>query len=1184
MDNLATVHVPEKGKKKETGRHGSHGLVEEHLLVCSTGRTVDLGTTNALPKRPLGAALLGKKILLGNNLGKHRLVTDCYFVLHLLEFVTAGVLIWRLVLSLQEKMSEEKPSEMNAGKDEKEQTMEELEMAEEDTIETHIKESEMEGMEEPEGEELDGSKASMKQTSSEVFKGPRPKVTGMKGAIFRVRRTGIYIQFEHDKRKQMAILNPGLAYVNGSKLLLDVFRTDMEAQLLLPRGTQVTFDAVASARGVAAKHKVAPVANDKDSSGSGIYVSTAWEVTLMWVGQQPMANVSENFEKRINWVHSAIYTSSSDPPKMPEFKDDQPWFIKSLQLPTEAAGRGLPHPDNSEFVGDSGVVKALYRPTGGLVELDSSKKQVFFHRSRVFLNGVPLSPMGDLIDSLPVGTKVTVDCIDNTIDDKEGGQYFEDCQTSLVALLIYTGERPDVPEIIFEEAKNTTEKFVCIRITEFDEPGETGVEGGTAEVVLPGEYNHLVKKWLKTRLDTTDVESIKKVYFHRSRLFHLGMHLGKVDLRYLFSSNSPTLGTLFCRVKPAKLEGGKAGVTHEVTVGWKASHLATYLSMSSTFIFRPLPRESTLLFPSLQWVGQKRMINLKALAKENWDLRSYLDVVGGKAPTFDKLGEEKGKDFVFARVIDLMHIGNFKKMSTATNINPVISCGLILVETGKHAGLKAFFNRNDLSVFGFKLNKANLVGLLEENEPVWVRVELSDKKEHKYQIKVVEMYIGWPHQPDQTVESMLAADRHRFLLYLENKGLTIQKFLECLRKPNVDQVYIPFRKEEMKGTVVQLDRDANSKFGATGGFIKVDKGPQQGQLVFFLRHSVWMMSHNMSKGDLTHVFIEGQKVSFEAFPFPKDKLNKTTQCLAAGLDGDCTMKASIVWTTGYRPDGSKSVHRNPTLDSWLAKRGLKFEEVDKLAEGKMAAVPADLATRRKSNMLKGAQDKSSFEAEKKAAAALERSRAEKQEKPAVAAAETAKGKGPVSRHGHDAERLCDLALSVTGPSDLRLNTMIKNDSQAQMAFHMQKALEMAVNAYRKSRHEPWAQREKGFGSYDHGPPAMRQQQQQAWSPGIQQPQPQQMMMMMNQQAMAMGGGGDLTSPWGGVGSSGGGASVTPLRSWRPASGSTAEPFRSVGGGGGAGWIGQGKKRPFNGASPGGGGGPKNKRKFQGRTY
>ena len=64
----------------------------------------------------------------------------------------------------------------------------------------------------------------------------------------RSRRFGIYIQFEHEGRKQTAALNTGMAYVNGSRLMQDVMRTEMESHLLLPKGTKVTFDAVANAR------------------------------------------------------------------------------------------------------------------------------------------------------------------------------------------------------------------------------------------------------------------------------------------------------------------------------------------------------------------------------------------------------------------------------------------------------------------------------------------------------------------------------------------------------------------------------------------------------------------------------------------------------------------------------------------------------------------------------------------------------------------------------------------------------------------------------------------------------------------------------------------------------------------------------------------------------------------------
>ena len=390
-----------------------------------------------------------------------------------------------------------------------------------------------------------------------------------------------------------------------------------------------------------------------------------------------------------------------------------------------------------------------------------------------------LSATGDLINSLPVGTKVTVDYVDNAIPGKEDAHFFEDCPAKFVALLVYTGVRPEVPELIFEEANKATEKFYLARIVQFNSPGETGVEGGVAELVPPSQYNHLVKGLLKNRLATDGVEEMKKIRFHRSVLFHLGCHLGKADLRYLFSANCPTMGTLFCRVKAVK---GDKEVGHEMTVGWKASHLSTHLSMPSGFIFRAANVENTLLFPALQWAGQKRQMNLKALTREQWDLRNYMDVVEGRARTFDKVKEEAGENFDFARISDLL------LLNMGTNLS--VNCGIVTVESGEHAGQKAFFNRNNVSLFGFKLDKANLNGLLDQNEPVWVRLGPSDsKKEHQYKIRVLEMYLGWPHRPDQTVESMQTSETSKFLLYLDNKGLTVPKFLDLLRKPATEHVF-----------------------------------------------------------------------------------------------------------------------------------------------------------------------------------------------------------------------------------------------------------------------------------------------------------------------------------------------------------------------------------------------------------
>ena len=49
------------------------------------------------------------------------------------------------------------------------------------------------------------------------------------------------------------------------------------------------------------------------------------------------------------------------------------------------------------------------------------------------------------------------------------------------------------------------------------------------------------------------------------------------------------------------------------------------------------------------------------------------------------------------------------------------------------------------------------------------------------------------------------------------------------------------------------------------------------------------------------------------------------------------------------------------------------------------------------------------------------------------------------RHGSEAVRICDESLSVTGPTDPRISRIIQSDNNAQMAFHIHKALGYALD-------------------------------------------------------------------------------------------------------------------------------------------
>ena len=57
---------------------------------------------------------------------------------------------------------------------------------------------------------------------------------------------------------------------------------------------------------------------------------------------------------------------------------------------------------------------------------------------------------------------------------------------------------------------------------------------------------------------------------------------------------------------------------------------------------------------------------------------------------------------------------------------------------------------------------------------------------------------------------------------------------------------------------------------------------------------------------------------------------------------------------------------------------------------------------------------------------------------------------PVFRHGSEAARICDEALSVSGPTDPRIAKIVQSDQNAQMAYHIHKALGFALEVCRGS--------------------------------------------------------------------------------------------------------------------------------------
>jgi len=889
------------------------------------------------------------------------------------------------------------------------------------------------------------------------------------GTVFRAHRFGIYATFEHEGKSEIGVLFPGKSFANASNLLGDVVKTDQELALLFPAGMTVCMDMVSQVSRLVPESG-SSLGTRTDGGEKGEERKCGWVIMLLWLGgldKKPAKESLNNgtvfgeqetsFAERLKWISCQVMLEEIEQEK-PVTNDDS-WFITTIIMPKP--NTAMSHPDKATSIGLEGTVTAIHRPHGGVI--DCGATQVFFHRSRVYLEGVHLSVTLDLDQVLTPGMKVMVDYGPN---EREDGPIFEECPTANVALLVYLGQRPKISDLRhkpFPLAEDENSKYLVAKIIKFDQPGPTGVESGIAEILKPTDLNTLAftKNSFKRYVDVDS--PIKYVRFHREKMFHLGALQHKADLQYFFSSCAFGMNIFYCYAAP--IQGARNGIkvsfkdveiTHEVCLGWKGSVSFLHATGQGGLTLTPNTREDTLLYPRVF-----SFQSTKFLGREGMDIKTYEDIVEGHiAARWEYMnGFSSGEctsGAVCARLYDIF----------PPQGNSGVSSGVIYIESGEHADEKALFDRKDCSIFGWSLEKTDLQYVLDLNEPCFVKVErLPDSEDLEVKMKVVCMWIGWPmdHAKYTKPYEIPVEDRHRFLLFLEAHNLTIKDFLSVIKGEKVPRTFIPFRKDEMKGTVVQLDRGSKLRgiglkeqrmgrdAGAVSGVIKVDKGPLIGALVTFHRRNTWVLGYNMGKADLTNLFIEGQKVSLEAVSITADDRKKYP-----GLPYQYKHRATLVWTSKFRPrnDIDKTVPESVHVNNWLKKRGLSWEKFQQLVKGKLPIVPAEIATRHRTNMLRGGELEALMGPLD--GICMQNGGLSDMMQPRL---ETL----PVFRHGSEAARICDESLSVMGPTDQRISRIIQSDQNAQMAFHIHKALGYALDEYKKYTGRGATGNYSGFG-------------------------------------------------------------------------------------------------------------------------
>lgn len=868
------------------------------------------------------------------------------------------------------------------------------------------------------------------------------------GEIKKSKRVGIYVHFEDHRngRSQTACLYPGKSYVNGCKLLLDSCQSDTELDLLFPKGTWVCFDAISQPGHEGSNPVHGQGRNEPSHSEEGGIAALdvempshepsirrcEWLITMLWSGQNrpneanlqngyKFSKENEEFQQLVQYNLSDL--SSNINLKISALKTHgTSWFVKHLKsLKSNAI---LPHPKIcSNAQTSSGYIQSIHLPEGGIIRL-SNGYEVFFHRGRTYSDTEYCALHCDLADFLSVGQNVSVTFVSN-LDENGQEMYFTDIPVPWVALACFvnTSIQFDMPQILFEHLEKDQDKFFVAKIIRFDSPldcrKEGGVAGGVAELLSFDESSSLAFSKERFQRSIITQPQVKQVRFHRSRLIHLGMSLGKADLRYFFSPYAFAMNIFYCHIRRIPEPDQLNGIQHEVSIGWKNSISFMHSTAQDVINVPTAKPDDSLFLPRLSSFQTIKFLSLVGL-----DVASYEHLLNGAHPP-------RGWSYPnhsCGRVIKLM---------PASTQNASVSRGFIMAESGQFMGQSLAFKKCQLRIYGFQVGGADLRRLLDLNDEVFFQVK-SETIGNKVTPKITEVFIGCPSPTNGPLNSHreLNPEKFRqFLLFLDRRGLTMAEFFSIITEKNpIPLSFVPYPGEENRGTVIHLVRknsvshnqnQLNSSL-AVGGVIRVDKGPKVGQLVYFHNRNCWVLGYNLRLADLSHIFIVGQKVSLEV-----SESSHTFDDILPEVS--ISLFATIVWTSKFRPRcvPIKTVPRSSHVENWLGKRNLDWDGFQRLILGRLPPVSEHWIAGKPGNMLQAYKSDISFKMSNR----------------------TDLANLPVFRHGQQAVRMCDIALDITSPDDIRLQSLIQDSGGAQMAFHLQRTLACALELYGKHDQE-----------------------------------------------------------------------------------------------------------------------------------
>ena len=508
-----------------------------------------------------------------------------------------------------------------------------------------------------------------------------------------------------------------------------------------------------------------------------------------------------------------------------EESESEKWFLVSLH--------GVQPVNNPKYYPEitktavRGVVMEIHGNVSGIVEVEPEDGGFLrFQRHVVEQNGVLLKTTDNLEDILSVGQEVTVDVARNV--DSSGQTLFPAHYGDEVASRVCSGS---VTAEVVRDPEEGSYGELChrVRVVELYEDEEGRIASGLGCI----QFSQFIKNGMASASMVGEF-----VNFSQDQLYFFGMKLRPgVDLAHLLTPGDE----LRCHLRMLDTKQGRAQFVCKI--GWldgnKAGQakLSAQLNPSCGSLHKWCERKG------LEWLQMEKMVHGEAGSKKD-------------------LSED-------------MAVGYIMDLDPAEN-NETTAKGLIKIEVGPHKGKVVRFNRSKASLFGLKLESADLLYVVRPHDRVFCEVSgIADYPEGQYMSQKVQFHQLHPERESQEggelLEGLILDEKLSLLFWLDCHNNDWSLFKTVLAGSSPTRYYIPFPRDSFPGRVVMFDQPKSSRYaaGCTSGTIILDQGSlnldmsevAEGQIgvrdmkevkVTFHRSSFWIYGRKMAKADLSY--------------------------------------------------------------------------------------------------------------------------------------------------------------------------------------------------------------------------------------------------------------------------------------------------------------------------------------------